>query len=97
MMKLKTFHRRLVVMAEIATLRAMERGITIVGFYDRNSDRRLFLGKPVWQDLREAETHDARILTDITAPQELMAEIAAAASSVPLLVPDVLRMEHVGK
>ena len=80
-------------LAEIATLRAMEREFTIVGFYDPASERTSFLGKPVWRDLQAAEAHDARILTDISAPQQRMAEIASAAVAVPLLVPDVLRLE----
>lgn len=80
-------------LAEIATLRAMERNFTIVGFYDPASERQLFLGKPVWRELQEAETHDVRILTEIAAPQQRMAEINGVSTSIPLLVPDVLRLE----
>jgi hypothetical protein len=80
-------------LAEIATLRAMEREFTIVGLYDPDSTRQSFLGKPVWRDLLEAEAHDARILTDIAAPQKRIAEINGSAVKIPLLVPDVLRLE----
>lgn len=80
-------------LAEIATLRAMERNFTIVGLYDPTSPRDLFLGKPVWHDLPAADAHDARILTEIAVPQARIAEISAAASPIPLLIPDVLRLE----
>ena len=80
-------------LAEIATLRAMERDITIVGFYDRTSDRQQFLGKPVWCDLLLAEAHDVRMLTDIAEPRMRHDELAALKDGLPLLVPDVLRLE----
>jgi DNA-binding MarR family transcriptional regulator len=79
-------------LAEIATLRAMERNITIVGIYDPTSDREQFLGKRVWKSLNEADKHDARMLTDIVQPRERHAEISDK-DDIPLLVPDVLRLE----
>lgn len=80
-------------LSEIATLRAMERGITIIGFYDRASDRPRFLGKPVWRDLLLAETHDARMLTEIAEPSLRRDELSALKDDIPLLIPDVLRLE----
>ena len=80
-------------LAEIATLRAMERGITIVGFYDPASSRQQFLGKPVWRELQEIDEHDALILTEIAVPQELLTNITASAATAPMLIPDVLRLE----
>ncbi len=80
-------------LAEIATLRAMERGITIVGFYDPASSRQQFLGKPVWRELQETDAHEARILTEIAAPQNRLVEIECTETSIPLLVPDILRLQ----
>ena len=80
-------------LAEIATLRAMEHEFNIVGFYDPGCTRRTFIGKPVWQELPKAETHDVRVLTDISAPQTRMAELNGNTGLVPLLIPDVLRLE----
>jgi DNA-binding MarR family transcriptional regulator len=80
-------------LAEIATLRAMERNFTIVGIYDPTSDREKFLGKRVWKVLDQADTHDARMLTEIAAPRERHAEISGHPGDIPLLVPDVLRLE----
>jgi DNA-binding MarR family transcriptional regulator len=80
-------------LAEIATLRAMERNITIVGIYDPTSEREQFLGKRVWKVLDQADMHDARILTEIAEPRERHAEISSHPGDIPLLVPDVLRLE----
>ena len=80
-------------LAEIATLRAMERNLTIIGIYDPNSTQLRFLDKPVWKNLELAEAHDARLLTDIAEPRARHTEINAQSSTVPLLVPDVLRLD----
>ena len=84
-------------LAEIATLRAMEREFTIIGFYDPVCTRQTFLSKPVWRNLDAADTHDARMLTDIAAPQIRIAEISIASLSLPLLIPDVLRLNSTSK
>ena len=83
-------------LAEIATLRAMERNLTIVGIFDPASERESFLGKRVWKTLGDADAHDARVLTEIAAPDQRYAEIKASGGAVPLLVPTVLRLaaEH---
>lgn len=80
-------------LAEIATLRAMGRDLMIVGIYDPMSEREQFLGKHVWRQLHQTDTHDARILTEIAAPRERHAEISGHSGGIPLLVPDVLRLE----
>ena len=79
-------------LAEIATLRAMERGVTIVGFYGPASERDTFSGKRIWRQMSEVEAHDARLLTDIAAPEIRYTELKAMADGIPLLVPDVLRL-----
>ena len=79
-------------LAEIATLRAMERNVSIVGFFDSGSDRTQFLGKPVWNVLAKVDAHDARLLTDIVESNARYVEVAANSSKIPLLVPDVLRL-----
>lgn len=80
-------------LAEIATLRAMERDFTIVGIYDPNCGRDQFLGKTVWRKLEDADFHNARMLTDISQPRARHDEIIGHAGDIPLLVPDVLRLD----
>jgi len=84
-------------LAEIATLRAMERDVTIVGFLDARSERDRFLGRQVWRYPRDCENHDARILTVLDSPQERYGELLAQTDGVVLLVPDVLRIEAAGR
>ncbi|MDA8362714.1 MAG: winged helix-turn-helix transcriptional regulator [Gammaproteobacteria bacterium] len=75
-------------LAEIATLRAGERGIGIVGFYDPHSERRLYLDRPVWRELGAADAHDACMVTDFLAPQMTYDHLTSRVERV--LVPDVL-------
>jgi DNA-binding MarR family transcriptional regulator len=81
-------------LAEIATLRAMERNITIVGIYDPLSERATFLNRPVWTEFSKAEKHDACMLTELQTPEKSHADLLSNLESNRVLVPDVLRMEH---
>ena len=81
-------------LAEIATLRAMERGLDIVGIYDPAAERDQFLGKPIWRTLDETPAHDARLLTEIAQPRTRFDELSAEAAAIPLLAPDVLRLDR---
>ena len=80
-------------LAEIATLRAMEHKVEIVGFYDPSERHVQFLGKQAWSDVCRADVHDARLLTEILQPRQRLEELNALGDGIPLLVPDVLRME----
>lgn len=80
-------------LAEIATVRAMEHKVAIVGFYDPANGLDHYLGKPVWRTLEDADAHDARLLTEIALPQRRLAELQVLTDNVALLVPDVLRIE----
>jgi len=80
-------------LAEIATLRAMERSITIVGIYNPMSERATFLNRPVWSDFSQAEKHDACMLTDLQATEKSHADLLSRMDRSRVLVPDVLRLE----
>lgn len=80
-------------LAEIATLRAMEHKVEIVGFYDPSGRHEQYLGKQAWSDVSRADAHDARLLTEILQPRQSLEELNALGDGIPLLVPDVLRLE----
>jgi len=80
-------------LAEIATLRAMERSITIVGIYDPLSERTTFLNSPVWTDFNKAEKHDACMLTELQTPEKSHTDLLSYLERSRVLVPDVLRLE----
>lgn len=80
-------------LAEIATVRAMERDITVIGYLDSSSDRMKFLNRPVWQTYDNAEPHDACLLTELLSPQSVYEQLQKHAVHVQVLVPDVLAID----
>jgi len=81
-------------LAEIATLRAMERNITIVGICDPLGERTTFLNRPVWLEFSKADKHDACILTELQTPEISHANLLRYIDRSRVLVPDVLRFEN---
>ena len=81
-------------LAEIATLRAMERNITIVGIYDPLSERAIFLNRPVWTEFSKTEIHDVCMLTQLQTPEKSLSDLLSHLDRSRLLVPDVLRLEN---
>ena len=81
-------------LAEIATLRAMERNITIVGIYCPLSERATFLNRPVWTEFCKAEKHDACMLTELQTPEKSHADLLSHLDRSRVLVPDVLRLDN---
>ena len=79
-------------LAEIATLRAGEQGVVIVGFYDPRSERRLYLDRPVWREFGAVDTHDACMVTDFMAPQMIYDHLASRMDRSRVVVPDVLSL-----
>ena len=80
-------------LAEIATVRASERNIHIVGMHDPRATQALFLNRPVWTDLREADSYDVCMLTDLESSQASYQRLQKLMLPERILVPDVLRLE----
>jgi DNA-binding MarR family transcriptional regulator len=78
---------------EIATLRSLGREVEIVGIYAPESEHERFVGRPVWHELADCVEHDVRVLTVIMGAAKRYAQLSQIGDSVPLLVPDVLRIE----
>lgn len=79
-------------LAEIASVRASERNIRIVGMHDPGSKRTHFLNRQVWQNLNDTEPHDAVVLTDVVDPQGSYRRLQRLMTSERILIPDVLRL-----
>jgi DNA-binding MarR family transcriptional regulator len=77
-------------LAEIATLRAMERDINILGIFDPTSEQKRFLKRPVWHALEGTEQFDACMVTDLTAPQLRYQQLQQHVARDRILAPDVL-------
>jgi len=80
-------------LAEIATLRAMEQELDIVGFYDPRRERKTYLSRPVFHQLDMLDTYDACVVTDFLAPQLTYDHLVSRIEPARVLVPDVLRLE----
>jgi len=80
-------------LAEIAALRALERDVEIIGIYDPHTERRRFVGKPVWRTFGDAMACDAWVLTDFNSLRITHEHISEFVDNARVLVPDILRLE----
>ncbi|BAU48613.1 transcriptional regulator, MarR family protein [Sulfurifustis variabilis] len=79
-------------LAEVAALRALEMDIDIVGVFDPRTERRRFLGKPVWRNLSEALPFDVCLLTDTQADRGVYEQLLQTFGNNGVKVPDILRL-----
>lgn len=79
-------------LAEVAALRALEMDVDIVGVYDPNTERRKFLGKPVWRSLSDAAPFDVCLLTDTQMDQGGLEQLLQDLGPKRVKIPDILRL-----
>jgi DNA-binding MarR family transcriptional regulator len=77
-------------LAEIATLRAKEQGIKVVGILDRDTSAKEAIGIPVWQSLDNAGEFDACVLTAINNPTTLLTYIQQHVRKDRIFIPEIL-------
>ena len=77
-------------LAEIASLRAKERGIEIMGVYEPDSNEVDFLGLPVWRNAHELPLADVSILTALNNPGLLYQQVKENFKKLDCIVPDFL-------
>ena len=80
-------------LAEIATLRAQERDVQIVGILDPHTERHRFAGLPVWRNFDQAGPFDVCVLTELNSPLVSYAQLIKEIDKERVLVPDILRLE----
>ena len=80
-------------LAEIASLRALDSEIEIIGTYDPHSERNRFVNKPVWHRVEDILPHDGLMLTDLNATRLAHDHLLAVMPRDRILVPDILRLE----
>ena len=78
-------------LAEIATLRAGDHGIELVGNYDPDCRDERFLQMPVFHKLGTAPEYDACLLTALEETTVRYEELAGAMGEERLMVPMLLR------
>ena len=77
-------------LAEIASLRACEHEVNIIGTFDPESKLDQFISLPVWQSLDAAKAYDACILTSLNKTKELHSLLINEVEADKLLVPSIL-------
>lgn len=80
-------------LAEIATLRAQELDIRIIGILEPHTERHRFAGVPVWHSLRQAEPFDVCVLTELNSPLLSYEQLLKDVDKEQILIPDILRLE----
>ncbi|HTT08231.1 MAG TPA: winged helix-turn-helix transcriptional regulator [Gammaproteobacteria bacterium] len=79
--------------AEIASLRAEEHGIQIIGTFDPSSNRSRFVARPVWRRFEQVPDFDACVLTAVNDPAALYKEASSRIEDQRILVPDILGLK----
>lgn len=82
-------------LAEIASVRAVEHNITIVGVYDPLAREDRFLGLPVIPSLTDAEHYDACLLTAIDNAHDMYQSLVCRIQPDRLLVPGILGLNRI--
>lgn len=77
-------------LAEIASLRAMERQIAIVAVYDAQASVNRFLDREVVKSLHAVSAFDACVVTDLLDPHSMVAVLREAVDDDQIVVPDIL-------
>ena len=77
-------------LAEIASLRINEFDLKHVATYESGSNLKEFLGKPVLNDLAQADKVDAYIMTSFALPKNIYDELVEKIDRERVLFPDIL-------
>jgi DNA-binding MarR family transcriptional regulator len=84
-------------LAEIASLRASEQEIDIVGTLALDSKLKVFLGLPVWNSFDLLSDFDACVVTEVVEPQKLIEYMSTQVNSDIVFVPDILGIKNESK
>ena len=77
-------------LAEIASLRAQEHKIDIVGVFDPYSKKEKFLHLPVWHSLDDAASYDACLITSLEDAVSLVELLSQQLSKDEIFIPSML-------
>lgn len=77
-------------LAEIASVRAHDFDVDIVGTWDAGSKVNRFIGRPVWTALEDADDFDVALVTDLVDPHQTYECLVTACDSEQIKVPQLL-------
>ena len=78
-------------LAEIAYLRSIEKGITVVGIFEPGAVIDARFGVPVWADFPDDDIADAVLITTLADPVAVAAGLAERVEKSRILMPPLLR------
>jgi DNA-binding MarR family transcriptional regulator len=81
-------------LAEIASLRAKEKNISITGILDFNLDTKESIGFPVYTSLDDIKSFDACIITDLISPFKMVSFLEQSLEKRRILIPDILGLRN---
>lgn len=81
-------------LAEIASLRAREQGIDIIGILDTNTSTKEFLGLPVWTSFDLLSDFDACVVTEVKEPNKLIEYMSTQVDLNIIFVPEILGIRN---
>ena len=77
-------------LAEIASISAHEFGIEIIGTFAPESQKRTFLGRPVWKTIEQLPEYDAFLFAELNNPVEAYQKLTVIVTEKRILVPDII-------
>lgn len=80
-------------LAEIASLRALEDQIEIVGIFDPFCEQRMFLNRVIARSVDECEAFDACVLTYLRDPKAAVETLMRHVPSERIIVPSILGLK----
>lgn len=80
-------------LAEIASIRAHEHDIRIIGTFDPNSEQKQFLRLPVWRSLEDVDEHDACLLTSLNNTKNMYELLTRQIDKDLVSVPSILGLD----
>lgn len=81
-------------LTEIASLRAHEHAIQIIGIFEPDTTIQRFLDFHVWSNLKDCDESDAYVLTALTEAQEVHKVLLANKKVERILVPEILGLNQ---
>ena len=76
-------------LAEIASLRAREQNMEVIGFFDPEATTREFLGFPVWTSMDLLPDFDVCVVTDVKDPNGLLEYLYSHVAKDTVFIPDI--------
>jgi len=81
-------------LAEIASLRALESELRIIGVYDEKTGQTSFVNTPVYKTMESVPDFDACLVTDLNSPHEMVEKLCKNLKTEQIFVLDILGINN---